>query len=153
MPAPGRRGPAVAVGAALLTAVAYASAPGVAQAAEPTGPPAEAVTEQTISGPGRAEPAGTPVALDSTLLTPPSTGPHPAVLLAHGFGGSKSDLVDRARDLAGRGYVVLTYSARGFGASAGRIHLDDADYEVADARALVDRLAARPEVRLDRSGD
>jgi ABC-2 type transport system ATP-binding protein len=153
MPAPGRRGPAVAVCAALLTAVAYASAPGVAQAAEPTGPPSESVTEQTISVPVRAEPDGTPVALDSSVFTPSSTGPHPAVLLAHGFGGSKSDLVDRARDLAGRGYVVLTYSARGFGASAGRIHLDDPDYEVADARALVDLLAARPEVRLDRSGD
>src|SRR4029453_9242941 len=87
------------------------------------------------------------------LFPPSSTGPRPAVLLAHGFGGSKSDLVERARDLAGRGYVVLTYSARGFGAAAGRIPPADPDYGVADARALVDLLAARPEVRLDRSGD
>ena len=74
------------------------------------------------------------------------------MLLAHGFGGSKADLVDRARDLADRGYVVVTYTARGFGASGGRIHLDDPDYEVADGRTLVDLLAARPDVRLDAPG-
>jgi ABC-2 type transport system ATP-binding protein len=153
MPAPGRRGPAAAACAALLTAVVYASAPAVAYAADPTGPPPESVAEQTISVPVRAEPDGTAVTLDGSVFTPSSTGPHPAVLLAHGFGGSKTDLVDRARDLAGRGYVVLTYSARGFGGSGGRIHLDDPDFEVADARELVDLLARRPDVRLDAAGD
>ena len=103
--------------------------------------------------PVRAEPDGSAVTLDASVFTPTSAGPHPAVLLAHGFGGSKADLADRARDFAGRGYVVLTYSARGFGASGGRIHLDDPDYEIADARALVDLLAARPDVRLDGPGD
>jgi ABC-2 type transport system ATP-binding protein len=153
MPAPGRRGPAAAACAALLTAVVYASAPADAYAADPTGPPPESVAEQTISVPVRAEPDGTAVTLDGSLFTPSSSGPHPAVLLAHGFGGSKSDLIDRGRDLAGRGYVVLTFSARGFGGSGGRIHLDDPDFEVADARALVDLLAARPDVRLDAAGD
>ena len=153
MPAPGRRGPAAAVCAAVLTAVAYASVPAVAHAADPTGPPPEAVAEQTVSVPVGAEPDGSAVTLDGSVFTPSSTGPHPAVLLAHGFGGSKTDLVDRARDLAARDYVVLTYSARGFGASGGRIHLDDPEFEVADARALVDLLAARPDVRLDGTGD
>lgn len=100
-----------------------------------------------------AEPDGSAVTLDATVFAPSSGGRHPAVLLAHGFGGSKADLVYRARGLARRGYVALTYSARGFGASGGRIHLDDPAYEVADAGKLVDSLAARADVRLDAPGD
>ena len=58
-----------------------------------------------------------------------------------------------ARELADRGFVVLAWSARGFGASGGQIALNSPDHEVADARALVDRLAARPEVVQDGPGD
>ncbi|MGR7001584.1 alpha/beta hydrolase family protein [Yinghuangia aomiensis] len=50
----------------------------------------------------------------------------------------------RAQDCARRGYVVMTWSARGFGASGGAIALDQPDYEVADARALVDWLPRGP---------
>ena len=154
MPAPGHRAPVVARLMALVVSLAvvvgYASAPAALAA---TDAPGSGATEQTVTLPVRAEPDGSAVTLDATVFVPGSPGPHPAVLLAHGFGGSKADLVDRARDLAGRGYVVLTYSARGFGASGGRIHLDDPDYEVADGRALIDLLAARPDVRLDGAGD
>ena len=48
--------------------------------------------------------------------------------------------------MAGRGYVVLTFSARGFGASTGQIGLDDPDCEVADLSTLVDLLAERDDV-------
>ena len=136
--------------AALLVAASVLVLPGAAPAYADTAGPGG---EQTLTVPVGAEPDGTAVALDVTVFTPGSAGPHPAVLLAHGFGGSKADLADQARDLAGRGYVALTWSARGFGASGGRIHLDDPDYEVADARVLVDRLATRPDVRLDAPGD
>ena len=95
---------------------------------------------------------GRAVELDTSLYLPAST-PAPAVLLAHGFGGSKSSETDDAIDLARRGYVVLTWSARGFGASGGSIHLDAPDYEVADASKLLDFLAARPEVEQDAPGD
>jgi len=106
-----------------------------------------------------AEPDGTEVSLDTTTFLPPgdagsaADGPHPAVLLTHGFGGDKDDLVDQAQELAAEGYVVLTYSARGFGGSGGRIHLADPDYEIADSRALVDVLAARDDVAQDADGD
>ena len=60
------------------------------------------------------------VELDTTTYLPPGGGRAPAVVLAHGFGGSKDSVADDARDLAERGYVVLTYSARGFGRSTGR---------------------------------
>ncbi len=101
----------------------------------------------------RAEPDGTAVTLDATLFRPAGPGPFPAVLLAHGFGGSKDDETADAEDLARHGYLALAWSARGFGASGGRIHLDATAYEVADASRLLDLLAARPDVRLDGPGD
>ncbi len=98
--------------------------------------------------------AGAPVELDAALYRPPSgSGPWPAVMLAHGYGGSRDDLDGEARRLAGAGYLVLTWTARGFGRSQGLIHLDSPDYEVADARLLLDRLAARPDVARDGAGD
>lgn len=101
---------------------------------------------------GVPEPGQGVVQLDSTVYLPAST-PAPAVLLAHGFGGSKRDLDAQARSLAASGFVVLAYTARGFGSSGGLIHLDAPGFEVADARKMIDYLATRSEVRLDGSGD
>ncbi|MFD3834620.1 alpha/beta hydrolase family protein, partial [Streptomyces sp. NPDC058621] len=80
-------------------------------------------------------------------------GKRPAVLLGHGFGGSKDDVRAQAEQLARDGYAVLTWSARGFGRSGGRIGLNDPEHEVKDVSRLVDWLATRPEVRLDAAGD
>ncbi len=91
--------------------------------------------------------------LDTSYVTPADAGRHPAVLLAHGFGGSKDDMRRQAEDLARSGYAVLTWSARGFGRSTGKIGLNDPEGEVADVSRLLDWLAKRPEVRLDRPGD
>ncbi len=107
---------------------------------------------ETISvagGPG----VGGNVSIDATLYVPDQPGPHPAVLMAHGFGGSKQSIAQDAHDLSTHGFVVLAYSARGFGASTGQIGLDSLDYEVADARSLVTWLATRPEVVQDGPGD
>ncbi|GAA2556351.1 CocE/NonD family hydrolase [Pseudonocardia hydrocarbonoxydans] len=114
------------------------------------------------AGPGRtveervAVPGGpgtdAPVELDTTLYLPEVT-PAPAVLVAHGFGGSKASVDEDARALAARGFVALAWSARGFGASTGEIALNSPDHEVADARALVDRLAGMPEVTQDGPDD
>ncbi|MDI9581400.1 alpha/beta fold hydrolase [Thermobispora bispora] len=93
------------------------------------------------------------VRLDATFFPPASGGPAPAVLLAHGFGGSKESVRPTAERLAARGYAVLTWSARGFGRSTGEIALNSPDYEVKDVRQLIDWLAKRPEVRLDAPGD
>ncbi|MGW3203321.1 CocE/NonD family hydrolase [Streptomyces sp. NPDC001135] len=93
------------------------------------------------------------VRLDTSFFTPATAGRHPAVLLAHGFGGSKDDLREQAEDLARDGYAVLTWSARGFGRSTGRIGLNDPKGEVADVSRLVDWLAERPQVQLDHPGD
>ena len=95
------------------------------------------------------------VELDTTLYVPASAEdePAPAVVLAHGFGGSKGSVADDALDLAERGYVVLTYSARGFGRSTGQIGLNDPRFEIADLSTLLDLLADRDEVQLDGDGD
>lgn len=93
-----------------------------------------------------------PVNLDASLYLPSST-PAPAVILAHGFGGSKDDLDERAAELSAQGFVVLAYSARGFGTSTGKISMNAPDFEVADARALIDYLATREDVQQDAAGD
>ncbi|MFC9880876.1 alpha/beta fold hydrolase [Streptomyces libani] len=95
------------------------------------------------------------VRIDTSFFTAggDSGGRRPAVLLAHGFGASKKDLRPQAERLARDGYAVLTWSARGFGKSTGSIGLNDPDGEVADVRRLIDWLAERPEVQLDKDGD
>ncbi|MEU7056159.1 alpha/beta fold hydrolase [Streptomyces sp. NPDC046197] len=96
---------------------------------------------------------GDGVRLDTSYFTSAVPGRRPAVLLAHGFGGSKDDVRQQAQDLARDGYAVLTWSARGFGRSTGKIGLNDPGAEVADVSRLIDWLAGRPEVELDRPGD
>ncbi|MGP4098211.1 alpha/beta fold hydrolase [Nonomuraea sp. KM90] len=93
------------------------------------------------------------VELDTTFFPPPDGGKAPAVLLAHGFGGSKQSMRDQAVRLAQQGYAVMTWSARGFGRSTGEIALNSPDYEVKDVKQLIDWLAKRPEVQLDASND
>jgi ABC-2 type transport system ATP-binding protein len=93
------------------------------------------------------------VHLDTSYFTAGSPGRRPAVLLGHGFGGSKDDVRQQAEDLARDGYAVLTWSARGFGRSTGKIGLNDPHGEVADTRALTDWLARQPQVLLDKPGD
>ncbi len=124
----------------------------IAWIAWPTPAPATIATRDlTITapgGPGISE----PVQLDATLYLPQQT-PAPAVIMAHGFGGSKNSVAANAEQMARDGFVVLAYSARGFGASTGEIALDSLDYEIPDARAIVDWLALQPEVTQDGPGD
>jgi ABC-2 type transport system ATP-binding protein len=140
---------------ALTVGVALALLAGlVAWAAWPSAP-GYAMTAQTITV--RTGPDGaTPVPLDTTYYLPDAASaghPVPAVLLAHGFGGTKDSVASDARDLAALGYAVLTWTAEGFGASGGQIHVDSPDWEVRDAQRLIDWLAARPEIRKDAPGD
>lgn len=93
-----------------------------------------------------------PVELDADLYLPEKI-PAPAVVLAHGFGGDKSDSAAQAVKLAQAGFVVLSYSARGFGDSTGLISMNSPDFEVADASRLIDFLAQRSEVTHDGAND
>lgn len=141
---PRRRRDRLLAGAAALAVVAGA---GTWTAASATGDePAVHRQDQVVNMPG----AG----IDTSYFTAGGGAEkRPAVLLGHGFGGSKDDVREQAERLARDGYAVLTWSARGFGRSEGRIGLNDPEYEVKDVSRLIDWLAARPEVRLDAAGD
>ncbi|MGI9063177.1 MAG: alpha/beta fold hydrolase [Pseudonocardiaceae bacterium] len=129
-----------AVLAVALAAIALIAVPGRATSAA-------AATDIVVDVPGPD-----PVRLDAALYRPATT-PAPAVLVAHGFDGSKTSVTAEAHELAARGFVVLAYTARGFGASTGEISLNAPESEVADARYLLDWLAQRPEVVTDAPGD
>lgn len=96
---------------------------------------------------------GTPLA--ATLYEPTGAVPaggFPAVVMFHGLGGTRASLDPLARQLfAPEGYVVLAFDARGHGESGGLFGLDG-PLENADARAVYDFLAARPEVAATRIG-
>jgi ABC-2 type transport system ATP-binding protein len=135
------------IGGAALAAAVVAGGLAIVHSRTPV------IRQQVLSVPVGPGPDGLPVTLDATLFLPNSSVPEPAVVLAHGFGGSKADETPDALYLARHGFVVLTYSARGFGHSTGQISLDSPQYEVADASRLIDLLAKRPEVLLDGPGD
>ena len=118
-----------------------------AVAAEQKGP-----TESFLIDVPAAPGSNSTIAIDVDLYLPVVSHPVPAVLLAHGFGGSKRSVARDAEWMRGEDFVVMTYSARGFGHSGGRISLDSLNYEVADAKRLVDVLSGRPEVE-KRGGD
>ena len=105
-----------------------------AGAVVPSAQAADQIVETVVMTPGTPEPDGDPVMIDTTILTRDPATAQPAVVLAHGFGGTKNDSAETARTLARDGYTVITFTARGFGASGGLIHLDHPDYEGADAR-------------------
>ncbi|WP_326705806.1 alpha/beta fold hydrolase [Streptomyces cyaneofuscatus] len=131
--------------AAAVAALAVLVGGGTWTAVADDGPPA-VQREDRMLRPGGVE-------IDTSYFTAGGSGKRPAVLIGHGFGGSKNDVRAQAEKLAADGYAVLTWSARGFGKSGGAISLNDPDGEVKDVSGLIDWLAKRPEVELDKKGD
>ncbi len=145
---------ALAAMAGLLTLAAPVAIAAPVLSAEPVNAAEVAASVENRQVDVGAEPDGTQVALDVDIYRDDAADESvPAVILGHGFGGSKADLVDQAERLAGEGYLVVAYSARGFGASGGRVHVNDPDFEIADAQALIDVLADDPGVQQDGAGD
>ena len=108
------------------------------------------------------------VPLDVNVYLPPAAqnGPFPLIVFHHGWGGNK-DGAGLDQSLAMQGYVVMAYTARGFGNSCGSaasraadpsgcakgwIHLDDVRYEARDTQSLAGRLADAGLVRPRRIG-
>ena len=112
------------------------------------------VTTESLQLPGAPTSATDPrpVELDVDLYVPTAT-PAPAVILAHGFGGSKESVAEEAQQFAEAGFVVLAYTARGFGESTGLISMNSPDFEVADASSLIDYLADQTYVVSEGTGD
>ncbi|EDY54300.2 MULTISPECIES: CocE/NonD family hydrolase [Streptomyces] len=130
---------------AAAASVVVLAAAGTWTAAASDDPPPVHRTDQIMAIDG--------VRIDTSYFTTNGTGRRPAVLLGHGFGGSKNDVRQQAQDLAREGYAVLTWSARGFGRSTGKVGLNDPKGEVADVSRLIGWLAKQPQVQLDRPGD
>jgi ABC-2 type transport system ATP-binding protein len=92
--------------------------------------------------------------------TAPAGGVAPTVLVgapypSPGETRAGEDVGDRIglATLRAAGYNVLTWDARGIGASAGSIMFDSPAVEGRDVRAIVDFVAAQPEAQLDEPGD
>ena len=92
------------------------------------------------------------ISIDTNQYLPKKL-PAPAILIAHGFGGSKESVESEAKFFASKGFVVMTWSARGFGESTGQIEMNSIDSEVADTRTLITHLAKSKNVILDAEGD
>ncbi|MBK5307306.1 MAG: hypothetical protein JJD92_11520 [Frankiaceae bacterium] len=104
-------------------------------------------------------PTGTHEATIDTRLYLPDNAttatPQPAILMTHGFGLTKlaGEVVSSATFLARHGYVVLTYTAQGFGASSGCVTLESRTYDVKDAQQLITKvLDPLPVVKHDANG-
>jgi predicted acyl esterase len=104
--------------------------------------------------PGGSADVGVPGAMDdgvqlsTAVQLPPGTAPAggwPGAIVLHGLGGNKGTVAQVAQYFVAHGYAVLSYDARGHGASGGNVELAG-PREVADLRALFQRFAALPEV-------
>lgn len=86
------------------------------------------------------------IELDTTIYMPNAEGPHPSVLMTHGWGGDKRQLQPLASVYASNGFAVLAYTSRGFGktedseGSGGQVN-STSELEQKDASALIDYLA------------
>lgn len=139
-----RAGVAVLVGCLMAPTVTL----GAANAAVAESNPATV----TIQGGPTSMGDPTPVQLVADIYVPAAT-PAPAVILAHGFGGSKDSVTDQAIDLKNAGFVVAAYTARGFGDSTGTISMNAPEFEIADASRVIDHLSTLTTVQADTPGD
>lgn len=87
------------------------------------------------------------VDLAATLYEPDAAPPpagYPAIVLFHGLARKRQDLAAVAQRFDGQ-FAVLAFDARGHGQSGGLTSISG-PREVADARAVFQQLAARPEI-------
>jgi ABC-2 type transport system ATP-binding protein len=128
----------LATGAAVLGAGLVG--PGAATAARPTEERQVTTEDVRIDSVAGAE-------IAATVYEPAEPHPsgEPAVLMTHGYGGTRAGLAGKATRYAKAGYVAMAYDSRGFGESDGTSGFNGPK-EVADAKALLDLLADRDAV-------
>jgi predicted acyl esterase len=90
------------------------------------------------------------VAIAATLYLPdgtPPAGGWPAIVFLHGLAGDRQQMnaLVEGYGFTDGSYAILTFDARGHGASGGLVGIDG-PREVADTRAVRDWLATRPDV-------
>jgi predicted acyl esterase len=115
--------------AALITFTLATAAPAQAAAAPTTG--FQRVDLTTHDG----------VVLKANVISPTTAGPHPAIVFISSWGLNDAEYLAQAKSLAEAGYVVLSYTARGFWGSGG--YIDTAGpADIADVSAAIDWLDA-----------
>ena len=144
---------AAAARAAHVTSGVVASAPACAATASCTYTVQHPARLHVLNGPNNDKPAD----IDYDIYVPDValTTPQPAIMYFNGFGGSKDDSTGTplGKFFASHGFVYLPFTSEGFGHSAGTIELDSPEFDVKNARRLIDVLATKPYVLLDAPGD
>ena len=91
--------------------------------------------------------------LAGVLFLPDTPGPHPGIVLCHGFTGIKELILpDFARRFADAGYAALTFDYRGFGESEGPRGRLIPWEQATDIRNAITFLQCQPEVDPQRVG-
>nr|WP_041825187.1 CocE/NonD family hydrolase [Streptomyces sp. SID5468] len=129
--------------AALAVSVALAATAGVGAAPAATAAPAAPATPATAAVPGfrfTDIPGSGGITLKANVLTPAGadgTHRYPAVILPSSWALNDLEYLAQAERLADSGYVVVSYTSRGFWLSGGRIEVGGAP-DVADVSKVVD---------------
>jgi putative CocE/NonD family hydrolase len=89
------------------------------------------------------------VRLDGNVFVPRTPGPHPAVVFISSWSLEDHEYIAQAAKFAEKGYIVLSYTARGFYNSGGGIDVAGPD-DWADGSKAIDWLIAHTDV--DRAG-
>lgn len=139
---------------AALLAVLFLAPPAGAALAPPAGADANQPTGADDAAPGvsishRTVPGADGVALDAKVIEPAGDGPFPLLVMPASWAVPNIEYVGAAARLAYEsGYVVVTYTARGFYASGGEIEVGGPE-DRADASKVIDwalaNTAADPE--------
>lgn len=82
--------------------------------------------------------------------TPPADG-WPSIILCHGYGGSKDDMLTDAEDLSTQGYFTVCYSMRGQGLSGGLSNLISTT-EMNDFVSVVNYVKGQPNINTNKVG-
>jgi putative CocE/NonD family hydrolase len=131
-PAP-RRSTAVAIAAALALAGSAASAPGAAAAPNPAARAAVATSVRFVD-----IPVSGGVVLKGNVVTPQDgLARHPLLVLPSSWGLNDLEYLAPAEKLAASGYVVVSYTPRGFWGSGGQIDVAGPQ-DVADVTRVID---------------
>lgn len=79
------------------------------------------------------------IELDGYVYRPAGAGPHPCVVMSHGFGGLKDMSIDASAErFAAAGYACLLYDHRNFGPSGGEVRQEIDPWEqVKDMRGSI----------------
>lgn len=91
------------------------------------------------------------VSLGANVIEPAGPGPHPAIVFVNSWGLNNAEYLAQATQFAEQGYVVLSYTTRGFWDSGGQIDTAGPK-DIADVSTVIDWLIANTASDADRIG-